>query len=653
MDQNQHWQQQQQQYYYMQQQQQEQPAPPGLNGASSPYNQQTQQYAQYGYDPSTLPPGTAAPAYAYANVQYYYPQAATQQQQQQQYYANGYAATTAYATSPTAGASSSGPTAAQQAQQQSAYNVPPWKTNYQRPTSNTVESRSWLPSIANMHFSSVSEPEYHSVKPVSGSTPPPAGAPVAPTQTSTPQQPTTAKYPPSLKAYVFRAFENVDKNRREAVEEFLQKLVKKAMTDGTLNSTDWDKMPLPQESMDAAATTTTASIAPTPTVKTTKIPANSKPITNKQVNTPPQPTKEPNAKQKKKKIKLEDDVDMEETRIQADLAAIGADDHKRAQRAARFGSEDKVLKPGKRRMQDRHHSDDVNYDDRDPHVIVGTSTTLEKRYLRLTAAPDPSTVRPLYILRKSLDFVLKKFMDDNTNYPYVNDQLKSIRQDMTVQGIKNEFTVEVYEKHARIALEKSDLGEYNQCQTQLKYLYSSGTPSKYTNEFVAYRILYMLHTMNRTELNIEMSELTAEQMNSPPIIHALKIRKAINSTDYHTFFKNYTNAPNMAGYLMDHFVERERIKGLRVMCRAYRPSLAISLVASQLGFIMQNHHTDLVTDQMITEGIRQANEWLHATGVIWIAGSDGSLVSTKQSTLILEAKEKQMVNKGVDIKGQI
>lgn len=92
--------------------------------------------------------------------------------------------------------------------------------------------------------------------------------------------------------------------------------------------------------------------------------------------------------------------------------------------------------------------------------------------------------------------LLKKKWRTEANYSYICDQFKSMRQDLTVQRIKNDFTVKVYEIHARIALEKGDLGEYNQCQSQLRVLYSHGLPGS-AMEFLAYRILYLLHTRNR------------------------------------------------------------------------------------------------------------------------------------------------------------
>lgn len=56
-------------------------------------------------------------------------------------------------------------------------------------------------------------------------------------------------------------------------------------------------------------------------------------------------------------------------------------------------------------------------------------------------------------------------------YPYLSDQFRSMRQDLTVQNVKTDFAVLVYETNARIALAMSDLHEFNACQTQLWTLF--------------------------------------------------------------------------------------------------------------------------------------------------------------------------------------
>ena len=203
--------------------------------------------------------------------------------------------------------------------------------------------------------------------------------------------------------------------------------------------------------------------------------------------------------------------------------------------------------------------------DMDQAPVVGRCQDLEKRYFRLTSAPNPDTVRPLPVLERTLDLLKKKWIREG-NYSYICDQFKSLRQDLTVQHIKTEFTTNVYETHARIALEKGDLGEYNQCQTQLRALHAQHLGG-HPEEFKAYRILYFIHTCNRTDMNDALADLTPEEKRHPFIKHALDTRSALALGNYHHFAQLYLGAPeNMAAYLMDMFVARERLAALSTIC---------------------------------------------------------------------------------------
>lgn len=391
--------------------------------------------------------------------------------------------------------------------------------------------------------------------------PPPPGLSAPP-----PAKKKKIEWPNSVREYVRRAFEPQYPETgvtKEEIEQKLKETITAATDLNTLNTTDWDNMPLPHVMIQNAR------IEAAQQWQQYSLNAFAGNNGNYVQAFPPAPAK-------KRKSGEVTDVPLSPWHTNKSAFEDRITYPTPGQSRAHPLMEEAPLKTSKfqKNMEKRQRRFDGGYVSayRSPTPeagngpVVGRCEVLEKRYLRLTAAPNPELVRPLHILKQSLDLLKKKWRKEN-NYSYICDQLKSVRQDLTVQHIKDKFTVEVYELHARIALEKGDLGEYNQCQTQLRALYAKnlgGNPV----EFKAYRILYFIHTANRTSLNDVIADLTIAEKEEPAVKHALAVRSALALGNYHRFFRLYLDVPNMGAYLMDMFIVRERLAALSNISRA-------------------------------------------------------------------------------------
>lgn len=402
-------------------------------------------------------------------------------------------------------------------------------------------------------------------------TPAAPAATYPPTVNPTAQEPSKKKidWPDSVRSYVQRSFvpSNMDPTvSRAEMEVKLKDIISQANDSGVMYSINWDTMPLPQQMIkeERARVVQPAGY-------------QSRPETERDATL----TSRPNPKKRKSSDEFDKDAssaappwrtsaEAARPSLQDRITNPSPDKSRQAKEDLAARNMSKLQKQLEKRQKRFDGGYKSNYRSPSPPPttgpVVGTSQVLEKQYLRLTSAPVPSQVRPQAILQQTLELLKKKWRKEG-NYSYVCDQFKSMRQDLTVQRIRNEFTVSVYEIHARIALEKGDLGEYNQCQTQLRALYKMGIKGNPV-EFKAYRILYFIHTANRTALNDALADLTTAEKEERPIKHALDVRSALALGNYHRFFQLYLDTPNMGAYLMDMFVGRERLAALCNMCKA-------------------------------------------------------------------------------------
>jgi hypothetical protein len=281
----------------------------------------------------------------------------------------------------------------------------------------------------------------------------------------------------------------------------------------------------------------------------------------------------------------------------------------------------------------------------------GQNKNLEKDYLRLTSLPDIADVRPPEVLVQALELIKQKWRDGECTYKYACDQLKSIRQDLTVQHVRNALTVNCYEIHARLAIESGDWAELRQSLAVLGTLYvelndisdksgnnssakkkkkkgsdGDGAGLENQSEFMAYNLMLAAAT-GRSVLAHELKECASRGFldnleHSPFLQHALKACTAAASTgNFVLLLKLYDDAPRMAPYLLDLLVEKTRSKTYSTWLAAYGGAgsgIPLSQVAVWLGFAKR----------------KEASAWIRERGGVMIPnleGGNGKVLDVKAS----------------------
>ena len=258
-----------------------------------------------------------------------------------------------------------------------------------------------------------------------------------------------------------------------------------------------------------------------------------------------------------------------------------------------------IITNNKNKVNQNKHASDDSLSLNAGH-IVGTSTAMEKEYLRLAGSevPDASLFRPLPILVKSFEYCLNKYSQNN-DYEYISEQLRSIRQDLLVQGIEDEFCVSVYEKHATLAIKNEDWGNFNQSMTSLEKLYSRGLGEfEHICEFFHYRIIYLIGVDDILGLYSFIPRIPSHVLMSQPIKNALEIWKCYSNNEWAKYFEIMNNSTELSKSVMKFKAKELRITAFSSIFKGFR-KLSIQEIQEFLFFNSENEAREFLQENDI------------------------------------------------------
>ncbi|EFC50016.1 SAC/GANP domain-containing protein [Naegleria gruberi] len=221
----------------------------------------------------------------------------------------------------------------------------------------------------------------------------------------------------------------------------------------------------------------------------------------------------------------------------------------------------------------------------DPNACV-------KKYARSAAAvhADPSLIRPPLILKKTLEYlthnILERKEEYHTIYFFIRDRARSIIQDLTIQDIRDERSVDLHEIISRFHIMShhllADVGEelsdphqnlelMSKWLKSLQELYfelrSNGIECPNESEFTAYYILVKI--TSDQEVAKCLRNLPSKVSKSPEVLFALKVYGAFSTKNYVRYFELVKQASYLSACLMHMYFAHIREEALRIMNTAF------------------------------------------------------------------------------------
>jgi len=228
------------------------------------------------------------------------------------------------------------------------------------------------------------------------------------------QQQKNIKWPPTMTEWTVRVFTKCKTpEEKELMAPKMKAIIQTKIKNETLWTTDWSRVPIPE-----LATKTMQRMRPSRwDLKEQEENHNDETgVYLRERSISPLPTYEeeilrkPKSKKKKSKKKK---GKKKRNREYFDDTTSPAEQYKRANRLKRFKKSEQQISASKTKNFNTKYLRKQK-----AKAVEGTCIRLEKSFFRLTSAPHPSDVRPEYILKKSLEMVMRK-IENGCDYLYV------------------------------------------------------------------------------------------------------------------------------------------------------------------------------------------------------------------------------------------
>ena len=218
---------------------------------------------------------------------------------------------------------------------------------------------------------------------------------------------------------------------------------------------------------------------------------------------------------------------------------------------------------------------------------------LEKSYLRLTEIVDSKDVRDIQEIKKAFKFVKKEIDAGKKDHEWAVDQLRTIRQELTVHNIMNHFSLGVYLVSFKYSLLTKNTQQIRETMGQFFIYINSGLLDNVDNinndnesiNIISYWIVMAVQDNRSHDLLRLLQIISNQSLYSKQTKQALLFRNWFSIGNYFQVLKFLKdNQDGVFKAIYDLFEDQIKFKFLQSICKGFGPKIKQTVINKYLLF---------------------------------------------------------------------